>query len=98
MQKIPNLKGKKIKRVAICGGSGSFLLNKAIAASADVFITGDFKYHQFFDADNQIIIADVGHYESEQFTSELIYEILNEKIPNFAVRLTAKNTNPLNYL
>ena len=93
-----NLCGKKIKRVAICGGSGSFLLNKAIASNADVFITGDFKYHQFFDADNQIIIADVGHYESEQFTSELIYEILNEKIPNFAVRLTAKNTNPLNYL
>tara|TARA_B100000809_G_scaffold31652_1_gene27565 strand:+ start:6141 stop:7235 length:1095 start_codon:yes stop_codon:yes gene_type:complete len=96
--RFTNLKGKKIKRVAICGGSGSFLLNKAIAASADFFITGDFKYHQFFDADNQIIIADVGHYESEQFTSELIYEILNEKIPNFAVRLTAKNTNPLNYL
>ena len=93
-----NLSGKKIKKVAICGGSGSFLLNKAIASGADVFITGDFKYHQFFDADNQIIIADVGHYESEQFTSELIYEILNEKIPNFAVRLTAKNTNPLNYL
>jgi dinuclear metal center YbgI/SA1388 family protein len=93
-----NLRNKKIKRVAICGGSGSFLLDNAIRAGADVFITGDFKYHQFFDADNQIIIADVGHYESEQFTSELIYEILNEKIPNFAVRLTAKNTNPLNYL
>ena len=93
-----NLRNKKIKRVAICGGSGSFLLNNAIAEKADVFITGDYKYHQFFDADNQIIIADVGHYESEQFTSELIYEILTEKIPNFAVRLTAKNTNPLNYL
>ena len=93
-----NLRREKVKRVAICGGSGSFLLNNAIGAGADVFITGDFKYHQFFDADNQIIIADVGHYESEQFTSELIYEILNEKIPNFAVRLTAKNTNPLNYL
>ncbi len=92
------LSGKKIKKVAICGGSGSFLLNDAIAAEADVFITGDFKYHQFFDADNKIIIADVGHYESEQYTSELIYEILNEKIPNFAVRLTENNTNPVNYL
>ena len=96
--RFTNLRGKQIKRVAICGGSGSFLLNDAIASEADVFITGDFKYHQFFDADNQIIIADVGHYESEQYTSELIYEILNEKIPNFAVRLTEKNTNPLNYL
>ncbi|MBL4594370.1 MAG: Nif3-like dinuclear metal center hexameric protein [Flavobacteriales bacterium] len=93
-----NLLGKKIKKVAICGGSGSFLLNDAIAAGADIFITGDFKYHQFFDADNNIIIADVGHYESEQYTSELIYEILNEKIPNFAVRLTEKSTNPVNYL
>ena len=93
-----NLRNKKVKKVAICGGSGSFLLNKAVQEEADVFITGDFKYHQFFDADNQLVIADIGHYESEQFTSELIYEILNEKIPNFAVRLTAINTNPLNYL
>jgi len=93
-----NLINKKIKKVAICGGSGSFLLDDAINQGADVFITSDFKYHQFFDADNNIIIADVGHYESEQYTSELIYEILNEKIPNFAVRLTKKNTNPVNYL
>jgi len=93
-----NLLGKKVKKVAICGGSGSFLLNDAIAAGADVFVTADFKYHQFFDADNKIIIADVGHYESEQYTNELIYEILNEKIPNFAVRLTKKSTNPINYL
>lgn len=92
------LLGKKIKKVALCGGSGSFLLNNAIAQQADIFITGDFKYHQFFDAENNIIIADVGHYESEQYTSELIYEILNEKIHNFAVRLTDKNTNPVNYL
>lgn len=92
------LLNKKIKRVAICGGSGSFLLSDAIAAKADIFITGDYKYHQFFDAENNIIIADVGHYESEQYTSELIYDILNEKFPNFAVRLTEKNTNPVNYL
>ena len=93
-----NLLDKKVKRVAICGGSGSFLLNNAIGAQADVFITGDFKYHQFFDSENKIIIADVGHYESEQYTSELIYEILNEKFPNFAVSLTENNTNPVNYL
>jgi dinuclear metal center YbgI/SA1388 family protein len=93
-----DFRDKKVKRIAICGGSGSFLLDEAIAHGADVFITGDFKYHQFFDADNKIIIADVGHYESEQYTNELIYEILNEKIPNFAVRLTENNTNPVNYL
>lgn len=93
-----SLLNKKIKRVALCGGAGSFLLPNAINASADIFITADFKYHQFFDADNQIIIADIGHYESEQYTSELFYEILTKKIPNFAVRLSEKNTNPINYL
>ena len=93
-----NLLGKKIKKVAICGGAGSFLLNDAIAANADIFITGDFKYHQFFDTENQLIIADVGHYESEQFTCELIYDVLIKKIPNFAIRLTKINTNPINYL
>ncbi len=93
-----NLLGKKIKKVALCGGSGSFLLPDAISIEADIFITGDFKYHQFFDADNKIVIADVGHYESEQYTSELIYDILIKKIPNFAVRLSKKNTNPVNYL
>lgn len=89
---------KKVKKVAICGGAGSFLLLDAIRSNADVFITGDFKYHQFFDAENKIIIADVGHYESEQFTKELIYEILIKKITNFAVRLSEINTNPINYL
>ncbi|OFY91316.1 MAG: Nif3-like dinuclear metal center hexameric protein [Bacteroidetes bacterium RIFCSPLOWO2_12_FULL_31_6] len=93
-----NLVGKKIKKVAICGGAGSFLLNDAIAANADIFITGDFKYHQFFDAENKLIIADVGHYESEQFIGELIYDVLIKKIPNFAIRLTKINTNPINYL
>lgn len=93
-----NLLNKKVKTVALCGGSGSFLLNDAIQNKADVFITGDFKYHQFFDAEDKIIIADVGHYESEQYTTELIYEILNKKIPNFAVRLSKENTNPVNYL
>ena len=89
---------KTIKKVAVCGGSGSFLLNEAIAEGADMFITSDYKYHQFFDADNKLIIADIGHYESEQFTKELFYDILKEKIPTFAVHLSEINTNPINYL
>lgn len=92
------LLGKPISRVAFCGGSGSFLLQDAIAAKADVFITGDFKYHQFFDADNKIVIADVGHFESEQFTIDLLADFLNEKIPIFATLKTEVNTNPIAYL
>jgi len=88
---------KKIRRVAVCGGSGSFLLPDALAANADVFITGDFKYHEFFDADKKLMIADIGHFESEQFTSNLLVEIIQEKFPNFAIRLTEHNTNPINY-
>ena len=88
---------EQVQRVAICGGSGSFLLNNAIAQRADVFITGDYKYHQFFDADGKIVIADVGHFESEQHTPELIQEYLQEKIPNFATYLSKVNTNPINY-
>lgn len=88
----------KIKKVAVCGGSGSFLLNNAIRAKADVFVTADFKYHQFFDADSKIVIADIGHFESEQFTGELIQEYLQEKIPNFASYLTRIRTNPINYI
>lgn len=89
---------KPIKTVAFCGGSGSFLLNKAIAAKADIYITADFKYHEFFDADRQLIIADIGHYESEQFTSNLLVDILTKKFTTFAVRLSELNTNPINYL
>jgi dinuclear metal center YbgI/SA1388 family protein len=92
------LLNKKIQKVALCGGSGSFLLSDAIRAGADIFITADFKYHQFFDAESKIIIADIGHYESEQFTCEIFYEILTKKITNFAVRLSEINTNPINYL
>jgi len=93
-----NLGAKKIKKVAICGGSGSFLLQAAIRNGADVFVTGDFKYHEFFDAENKIIIADVGHYESEQYTKDLIADFLSEKFPKFAVHLSEVNTNPINYL
>ncbi|GET30055.1 Nif3-like dinuclear metal center hexameric protein [Prolixibacter sp. SD074] len=92
------LLGKPVKKVALCGGSGSFLLNEAKASGADVFITGDFKYHQFFDAGDQLVIADIGHYESEQFTKEVFYEILTENFPNFAIRLSEVKTNPVMYL
>lgn len=90
--------GKKIEKVAVCGGSGSFLLEEAIRQKADVFITGDFKYHQFFDADGKIIIADIGHYESEQFTPELLHELLSKKFRTFAVLFSDTKTNPIKYL
>ena len=89
---------KEIKKVAVCGGSGSFLLKNAMAAKADVFITSDFKYHEFFDAEGEISIFDIGHFESEQFTKELIYDFLRKKFTKFAVQLSNVNTNPINYL
>ena len=91
------LLNKTIKKVAVCGGSGSFLLNNAIASGADAFVTADYKYHQFFDAEGKIIIADVGHYESEQFTMDLLIEKIQKKFPTFAVCLTKCNTNPVFY-
>lgn len=96
--KYTKLKGKKVKRVAVCGGSGSFLLNDAIRQKADMFVSADFKYHQFFDAEEKIVIADIGHYESEQFTKELIHELLNKNFPTFALHLSETKTNPVNYL
>ena len=89
--------GKQIKKVAVCGGSGGFLLKQAIAAGADIFITADYKYHEFFDAEGKILIADIGHFESEQFTQQLLYEIIQNKFVNFAIRLTKVNTNPVKY-
>jgi putative NIF3 family GTP cyclohydrolase 1 type 2 len=91
------LKGKPLKRVAVCGGSGSFLIKDAIASGADVFVTGDFKYHQFFEAEDRIVIIDIGHYESEQFSLDLFYELLTKKFPKFAVRKSEVNTNPIKY-
>lgn len=87
-----------IQKVAVCGGSGSFLLPNAINAGADIYITADFKYHEFFDSNNEIMIADIGHYESEQFTIELIKDLIIKKFSNFAVRSTKIITNPINYL
>ncbi len=86
-----------IQKVAICGGSGSFLLDSAIKSGADAFVTADFKYHQFFDADGHLLIADVGHYESEQFTIELLKDIISKKNATFAVRLTKVITNSVHY-
>jgi hypothetical protein len=91
------LLNKPIKTVALCGGSGSFLLRKSIAEKADIFITADFKYHEFFDAEDRILIADIGHYESEQYTPEIIQRLLSEKLPTFATLFSKINTNPINY-
>ncbi|MFM6953448.1 MAG: Nif3-like dinuclear metal center hexameric protein [Sphingobacteriaceae bacterium] len=92
------LLSKKIKKVAICGGSGSFLLPNALAAGADLFVTADYKYHDFFDADKRLVIADVGHFESEQFTQTLLFETITKNFPNFALHLTEQVTNPVKYL
>lgn len=91
-------KAESIQTVAVCGGAGRFLLSDAMKAGADAFITADFKYHDFFDAKDSILLADIGHYESEQFTIDLLYEWLEDKIPNFEVSKTEVNTNPINYL
>jgi len=88
---------KKIHRVAVCGGAGSFLLSNAIRAKADVFITADYKYHEFFDADNRIMICDIGHFESEVFTKDLLYNYLSGIFSNFALCLSEVNTNPVRY-
>lgn len=89
--------GKLIEKVAFCGGSGSFLLNNAKRIGADIFIAGDFKYHEFFDAEDELVIADIGHFESEQYTSMLLERILTKKFTKFAVLITEINTNPINY-
>ena len=89
---------KKVKQIAICGGSGSFLINRAHAKGADVFITGDIKYHEFFEYQGEMTIVDAGHYETEQFTKELISSFLKEKFPNFAVQISETKTNPVSFL
>jgi len=89
--------GKEIRTVAVCGGSGSFLLNAAMDAGADAFVTADFKYHEFFDADGRIMIADIGHYESEQFTGELLVGFLSGKFTTFATIFCETVTNPIRY-
>ena len=89
--------GKKIKKVAVLGGSGSFAISSAISSNADALITADLKYHDFFQAENKILLIDAGHYETEQFTKKLIHDYLNKKLPNFAIVLSESITNPVNY-
>lgn len=95
--KHTKLLSKPIQKVAVCGGSGSFLITKALNAGADIYITGDVKYHEFFDANNQLIIADIGHWESEQFTIELLMDVLQQNFPTFAVLKSKIRTNPIEY-
>ncbi len=92
------LLGKPIKKVAVLGGSGSFAINAAKYSGADIYISADFKYHDFFKAENRLVLADIGHYESEQFTKNLLADYLTEKFRNFAIILSKNNTNPINYL
>lgn len=91
------LRKKSIKKVAVCGGAGSFLIKKAVQSGADAYISSDIKYHEFFDAEGKIVVADIGHYESEQFTIDLMHDLLVKKFPTFAVLKTGVNTNPVQY-
>lgn len=86
-----------VKKVALCGGAGSFLIKNAIAKAADIYITSDVKYHEFFDSESKMIIADIGHWESEQFTTDLLFEFLRAKFPTFAVQKSETQTNPVHY-
>ncbi len=97
MIRFTNFDEKSIKKVAVCGGAGSFLLKEAIAQGADAFVSADFKYHEFFDAEERLLIADIGHFESEKYTKDLISDLIIKKFPNFAVLLSQTNTNPVNY-
>ena len=92
------LSGRLIQKVALCGGAGAFLLPKAVSADADVFITGEVKYHDYFNYENNILVAEVGHYESEQYTKEIFYSIMQEMFPELEVQITRVNTNPIKYL
>ena len=91
------LLGRKVKKIALCGGAGSFLIKNALDAGADFYITSDVKYHEFFDAENKLVIADIGHFESEQFTIDLLHDVLHTNFPTFAVLKSKVKTNPVNY-
>ena len=91
------LLNKKIRKVAVLGGSGSFAISTAKSAGADAFISADLKYHDFFTAEDEILLMDVGHYESEQYTKNLLVSYLKKKIPNFTILLSKINTNPVKY-
>lgn len=92
------LSGREIEKVALCGGAGAFLLPEAIRSGADVFITGEIKYHDYFGHEEEILMAEIGHYESEQYTKEIFYSIIRDLFPNFTLQLSKINTNPIKYL
>ena len=92
-----NLTGKQVKKIALCGGAGAALLKVAIDAGADVFLTSDLKYHDFFGAENKILLIDAGHFETEKFSSEILKDLIIKKFPKFAIRFSETNTNPINY-
>lgn len=96
--KHTRLSGRLIQRVALCGGAGAFLLPRAVGAGADVFLTGEVKYHDYFSYEQDILVAEIGHYESEQYTKEIFYSIIQEMFPALAVQMTRVNTNPIKYL
>ncbi|GHT01002.1 hypothetical protein AGMMS49525_00640 [Bacteroidia bacterium] len=96
--KYSPLTGKKIRKVAVCGGSGAFLIPDAIASGADVFLTGEARYNDYYDVQNRLLLAVVGHYESEICTKELFFDIISKKIPNFVVHFSNVDTNPVNYM
>ncbi|NSW95815.1 MAG: Nif3-like dinuclear metal center hexameric protein, partial [Bacteroidales bacterium] len=96
--RFSGLSGRKIRKVAVCGGAGSALLNNAIASGSDAFVTADIKYHTFLETENQILLVDAGHYETEKFALEILYDLIIKKFPKFAVRFSEINTNPINYL
>lgn len=92
------LTGREIQKVALCGGAGAFLIPQAIRSGADIFITGEIKYHDYFVHEDEILLAEIGHYESEQYTKEIFYSIIRDLFPNFALHLSKINTNPIKYL
>jgi len=92
------LTGRLISKVALCGGAGAFLLSEAINCDADVFITGEIRYHDYFGHENDILMAEIGHYESEQYTKEIFYSLLRDLFPNFLIQFSKINTNPIKYL
>jgi len=87
----------EVQRIALCGGSGAFLMDAAVAAGADCFISADFKYHDFFDADGRLLLVDAGHYETEKCVLDIFFDVLTKKIPNFAIQITGKISNPIIY-
>ena len=89
--------GEKVSKIAVLGGSGSFAIENAINSGANAFVTSDLKYHDYFKAENKILLVDIGHYESEQYTKDLIFNFLTKKFPNFAIVLSKTNTNPIMY-